>query len=227
MGDPPDDEDELAFVRRSLAELGDNMPRLIEQLRRAAQLRGEAPPPLPTSDESRTRLDAVVAYLDRYGQPDDSPPAPHALEAILRTVVALARPELTRRAAIVERYAAAPPVLAAARALERLFLHFVVNAAQAIGEGHAADNRIEVRLATDARGWAVVEIEDTGSGIPDEVLPRIFDPHFSTKRGAGKGLGLTLAKQVVSELGGELRVATAVGEGTTFTVALPPSGRQP
>ena len=223
--DPDDNDDELAFVSRHLAELGGSMPQLLERLRAAAQTAGVTLPPLPEPAEGGARFASFVAYLERFGAPDDRPPAPHALEEILRGVVALVRPELERHAVVVERYEAAPPVLGAERALSQLFLNLVVNAAQAIEPGNAAANRIDVRLAADARGWAVVDVADSGSGIADDVLPKIFDPHFSTKRGAGKGLGLSLTKQLVGELGGELRVETAAGKGSRFTVALPPAGK--
>jgi signal transduction histidine kinase len=223
VADERDDEDDLAFVTRHLAEMSRTMPELLARLGVAARMRGAELPPLPAPAEGGARLEAFVAYLERFGRPDESPAAPHSLEAILRDVVALVRPELERRAVVVERYAEAPPVFGAARPLAQLFLNLVVNAAQAIAEGDAAGNRIELRLATDARGWACVDIEDTGSGIADDVLPKIFEPHFSTKRGAGKGLGLSFGKQIVGELGGELRVDTAVGRGTRFTVALPPA----
>lgn len=224
MADHPDDEDELAFVSRHLAEMGATMPELLARLRVAARMRGAELPPLPSPDEGGARLQAFVAYLERFGRPDDAPAAPQSLEAILREVVALLRPELERHAVVVERYEAAPLVFAAARPLAQLFLNLVINAAQAIPEGHARDHRVEIRLGTDARGWASVDVEDSGSGIADDVLPQIFEPHFSTKRGAGKGLGLSFSKQTVGELGGELRVDSAVGRGTCFTVVLPPAG---
>src|SRR5581483_9407551 len=104
------------FIRRHLAELGGTMPELLARLQEAARLGGRTLPPLPTPAEGSARFEALLAYLDRYGRPDDAPPAPQALDDILRTVVALARPELERRARVVERYDAAPPVFAAARA---------------------------------------------------------------------------------------------------------------
>ena len=225
MADDRDDsEDELAFVQRHLAELATTLPELTERLRQAAKLRGvTAGVSLPSAAEGAARIASFVAYLERFGRPDARPAAPHSLEEIVRGVVTLVRPELERRAVVVERYDEAPPVFGAERPLSQLFLNLVINAAQAIAEGHAADNRIEVRLGSDGRGWAVVDIEDSGSGIADDVKPHIFEPHFSTKRGGGKGLGLSLTRQIVGELGGEIRFESAVGRGTRFTVALPPA----
>ena len=71
-------------------------------------------------------------------------------------------------------------------------------------------------------GKAVLEVGDNGPGIPAEFLPRIFDPFFSTKKqGRGTGLGLSVSYGIVREHGGELRVDTRVGEGSTFSTILP------
>ena len=67
-----------------------------------------------------------------------------------------------------------------------------------------------------------IEIADTGHGVPDHLMPRIFDPWVSTKKpGRGTGLGLAIARDVVSAHGGTITVASTVGTGTTFTIDLP------
>jgi CheY-like chemotaxis protein len=68
----------------------------------------------------------------------------------------------------------------------------------------------------------LVEVVDTGAGIPPELLPRIFDPFFTTKPvGVGTGLGLAIVHTIVTELGGEVRVRSLPGQGSTFEVDLP------
>src|SRR5206468_2539320 len=104
----------------------------------------------------------------------------------------------------------------------KLFMNLLINAVQAIPEGRALENEIRVRTLTDSAGWAVVEIEDTGSGIAAEVLPVIFDPFFTTKPvGAGTGLGLSICRTIVTEMGGDITVSSEVGQGTRFRVRLP------
>jgi signal transduction histidine kinase len=67
-----------------------------------------------------------------------------------------------------------------------------------------------------------LSISDTGSGIPEDVLPQIFEPFFTTKeQGQGTGLGLSLAYSIVKNHGGTIDVETTPGEGTTFTLELP------
>jgi two-component system cell cycle sensor histidine kinase/response regulator CckA len=68
----------------------------------------------------------------------------------------------------------------------------------------------------------IVEITDTGSGIAPEVLSRIFEPLFTTKRiGTGSGLGLTITRGIVTSLGGTIEVESTLGEGSTFRVVFP------
>src|SRR5256885_3992483 len=91
-------------------------------------------------------------------------------------------------------------------------------------EGDIEHNELRVVGRTDALGNAVVEIHDTGCGIPPEPLDRIFEPFFTTKPvGEGTGLGLAICHGIVTALGGEIGVASVVGKGTTFRVTLPPA----
>ena len=70
-----------------------------------------------------------------------------------------------------------------------------------------------------------IAVRDTGSGIPEDVLPRIFDPFFSTKPARdGAGLGLSICRDLVRSNGSEIQVASTPGEGTAFTVWLPEAG---
>ena len=74
----------------------------------------------------------------------------------------------------------------------------------------------------DEHPGVAVAVRDTGSGIPEDVLPRIFDPFFSTKPShVGTGLGLAICRDLVKSNGSDIQVATTLGEGTVFTVWLP------
>jgi CheY-like chemotaxis protein len=105
--------------------------------------------------------------------------------------------------------------------LGQVFLNLLLNAAQAIPEGHADANLIRVR-ATTHENEVIIEIEDTGAGIPGSIIKRIFDPFFTTKApGVGMGLGLTISHQIVRAMDGQITVSSRPGSGTTFTVTLP------
>jgi len=162
-----------------------------------------------------------VAYLKMFGRDDTRPPRALELPALLDAALDFAGGEITRRAQLVRSYEAAPRVVASDRQLGQIFLSLLVNAAQALPEGRPDENRVEVHIGRSAEGRAVVEIEDTGHGIPEDILPRIFDPFFSTKRGAGAGIGLALVRDIVQSLGGTITVESRVGRGARFRVELP------
>ena len=101
--------------------------------------------------------------------------------------------------------------------LKQVFLNVILNAGQAIEDGGM------IRVCTESgEGEVVVSISDDGCGIPPEIMDRIFDPFFTTKGvGEGTGLGLGIAYQIVRSHGGEIRVESEPGQGTTFSVRLP------
>ena len=113
------------------------------------------------------------------------------------------------------------PVEADRGQLDQVLMNLVVNASDAMPEG----GRILIRIGADDRGQVWLAVEDTGTGIPDEVRERIFEPFFTTKEtGKGTGLGLSVAHGIVAQHGGRIEVTSSVGEGSTFTVILPRAG---
>lgn len=110
------------------------------------------------------------------------------------------------------------PALVDATNLELSLLNLFTNAVDAMPQGGSL--RISVAEAPPDR--IHIEIADTGHGIPDELLPRIFEPWVSTKTaGRGTGLGLAIARDVIVAHGGTISVTSRVNEGTTFTIDLP------
>ena len=103
--------------------------------------------------------------------------------------------------------------------LVQVFVNLLLNAVDAVGKGG------RVRIAAESKhdpGWVQVTVSDDGQGIPAHVLPYIFDPFFTTKpRGKGTGLGLSVSLGIVRQHGGDIRVESEPGKGTTFTVLLP------
>jgi signal transduction histidine kinase len=104
--------------------------------------------------------------------------------------------------------------------LRQVLLNIIINALEAMPSGGA----LNVSLRQDA-DYAVVEIRDTGSGIPDAIKQRIFDMHFTTKD-TGTGIGLYVARSVITELGGKIELHSTLGAGTCFEVRLPVSGSE-
>ncbi len=105
------------------------------------------------------------------------------------------------------------------QSLSQVFVNLLLNALDAVGKGG------RVRIAAESgpdQGWVQVTVTDNGHGIPAHILPNIFDPFFTTKpRGKGTGLGLSVSLGIVRQHGGDIRVESKPGIGTTFTVLLP------
>lgn len=106
-------------------------------------------------------------------------------------------------------------VICDGKKLEIVLINLITNAIQAM------NYRGEINIGiTDEECYIVIEVGDSGPGIPDEVLPRIFDPLFTTRQ-IGTGLGLPSCKSIVEKHGGKIEVDTVVGKGTTFKIRLP------
>jgi signal transduction histidine kinase len=118
----------------------------------------------------------------------------------------------------------APPAIVCASEIQQVLLNLLTNARQAMPRG----GRIIIRIAPDpAAGTVDLTVRDTGSGIPPEILPRIFDRYFSTKQGpdatgkGGTGVGLSACREIIEAHQGKIRVESTVGVGTAFTLKLP------
>jgi PAS domain S-box-containing protein len=112
-----------------------------------------------------------------------------------------------------------PDIMVDRHMMEQVLMNLVLNAVQAMKDGGVLTIRTSV-----VEGVCLIEVRDTGSGIPQAVLPRIFDPFFTTKsEGEGTGLGLSVSLGIVERHGGKILVDSEVGKGTTFTLCLPVS----
>ncbi len=183
-----------------------------------AELRGA----LEDAMQGADRVARIVRDLKTFSRDDESRHAVDA-RAAMESALQLARGEIKRRARIVPDLRPVPLVDASESRLGQVFLNLLVNAAQAIPDGAAERN--EIRISSRLHdGWVELSVEDTGCGIPREVLGRIFDPFFTTKPvGTGTGLGLAICHEIVAALGGEIGVESEAGQGTRFTVRLRPS----
>ncbi len=103
--------------------------------------------------------------------------------------------------------------------LEIVMTNLILNAIQAMHNSGKITIRIN-KEQIDLDSFAVIEVEDTGSGIPDEVLPKVFDPLFTTRQ-VGTGLGLVSCKSIMEKYGGTISIKTQVGQGTTFIMRIP------
>jgi len=170
--------------------------------------------------EGAERVRQIVSSLKPFSRVDETHRGHCDIARIVQASLNMAKNELRHRARIVTDIRPVGPVLGNEAKLSQVFINLLVNAAQAMPDGHAEENLVTV-TSYEERGTVVVTVSDTGSGIPPEVLPRIFDPFYSTKEiGKGTGLGLFVSQGIVQELGGTLAVTSRPG-ATRFEVRLP------
>jgi PAS domain S-box-containing protein len=174
--------------------------------------------------EGTERIRKIVLGLNTFARADEDRRTVIDLRPVLELAIDMAHIEIRHRARLVENLGATPLVEADEARLGQLFINLLVNAAQALPEGAPQSNEIGITTATDARGRAVIEVRDTGPGIPATVIERVFDPFFTTKPiGVGTGIGLSICHSIVTGLGGEITVSSQEGRGTIFRVVLPPA----
>jgi PAS domain S-box-containing protein len=172
--------------------------------------------------EGSERVRAIAKGLRTFSRGDEDVRRPLDVTAVLESSIGMVLNEIRHRARLVRQYADVPKVTANEGRLAQVFVNLLANAAQAIPEGDVAANEIRVSAQMGPDGGALVAIQDTGAGIAPENLERIFEPFFTTKQSsAGTGLGLSICHGIITALGGKITVKSRIGEGSTFTVALP------
>jgi signal transduction histidine kinase len=169
------------------------------------------------------RIADIVKNLLRFSRQDQQESLlPVAVNEIVDRAVQLTRYQMTLDNITVEtRYAnSMPTVLGNAGQLQQVFTNIIINAYQAMGQ-----NGGSLIVETRSVGEQVeIAFSDTGCGIPPEIVKRVFEPFFTTKNEQeGTGLGLSVSYGIIADHGGEIRVSSQPGVGSTFTVALPAS----
>jgi signal transduction histidine kinase len=165
------------------------------------------------------RTKAIVTALHNYSRTDDESVVEFDVDRSIDDSLELLRHLLKQNVTVTKHYSNAGRVRGHAGQINQVFMNLLTNAAQALSGRDSSVITIETRGDPDG---VEVKIKDNGPGIPAEVLPRIWDPFFTTKDvGEGTGLGLSIVHELVERHGGTIEVDTRVGEGTTFTVKLP------
>jgi PAS domain S-box-containing protein len=187
-----------------------------------ADLLVEAREVISESLDGCKRIRDIVRDMRFFSHAPSESLAPVDINASLDFVLRMAQSELKRTARLEKEYDGELPVVFANESrLSQVFLNLVINAIQAMQPGSPQRNTLRVRTAREGE-QVRIDVSDTGHGIPPEVLPKIFDPFFTTKpAGSGTGLGLSISHSLVQKMGGELRVRSEPGSGTTFSLVLP------
>jgi signal transduction histidine kinase/CheY-like chemotaxis protein len=187
----------------------------------ASGIGGELLEEVRDAREAADRVRLIVRDLRLFSRAEEARRRLVDVREVLDSTLRMAWHEIRHRARLVKAFDDVPNVEANEARLGQVFLNLVINAAHAIPEGRAETNQIRVATRHEDER-VVIEIADTGVGMSSELLQQVFTPFFSTRpAGIGTGLGLPICRRLVEDIGGELRVASKPGKGSTFTVLLP------
>jgi len=175
--------------------------------------------------EQVSRISKIIETLLAFARPRPVLKSPVQLQRSLEEVLTFLSEEFRKREVTVERcFESVAAIRGDGAKLQQLFLNLFLNAVDAMPDG----GTLRVSLESCDPDEVEVRVADTGTGIPSEALAKIFEPFFTSKpRGKGSGLGLAVAKGIVSDHDGRIDVASELGKGTEFLVSFPvelPSG---
>jgi len=169
------------------------------------------------SQEGVRRVKQIVQDLKDFSHVDEAEWQWADLHKGLDSTLNIVHNEIKYKAEVIKEYGNLPEVECIHSQINQVFLNLFVNASQAIEERGVITIRTGV---DDEEVW--VEISDTGKGIEEDKLARIFDPFYTTKPvGKGTGLGLSLSYGIINKHNGRIEVESKVGKGTTFRIYLP------
>jgi len=195
-----------------------------------AFLRANGPAAVASIAEGVERVSRIVAAMKDFAKPDLRDATPFDVNHALASTLTIITHQTCGVAEVRTEFGEVPSVLGHGSDLNQAFLQLLLNAADAIADRRrhqpeAARGVITVRTRADGEA-VVVEIGDTGTGIPEGIRQRIFEPFFTTREvGSGTGQGLPIARAVVVDKHkGTITFDTEVGVGTTFRVRLPVDG---
>lgn len=201
-------------------ETGRNILTEVEKQRKALKIElmtEDLEPLIQESLEGGDRVKRIVQNLKSFARVDDQEDIMANINEGMESTLNIIWNELKYKATVTKKYGEIPQVLCNPGQLNQVFMNLLINA------GHAIDTKGEITIQSwAAEGRIFVSISDTGSGIPEQQLSRIFEPFFTTKKaGKGTGLGLSISNEIVRNHGGEIRVESEPGKGSTFTVSIP------
>jgi signal transduction histidine kinase len=225
----------LAAVGRLAAALAHEINNPLEAIKNSLYLLVSRTPVddpnrrfLEIANKETERVSGIIRQMLGFYRPT-ALKAPTNINGLLDEALVLLEKQL-RQAKIVVRCdldRRLPPVLASADQLKQVFLNLLLNAQEAMPNGGTLRISSRISRSADAEYLlpgesALIQFQDTGDGISDENLQHIFEPFFSTKpKQRGTGMGLWISLGIVQQHGGQLKVRSRPGRGTTFTIALP------
>jgi signal transduction histidine kinase len=227
--------DSVSFVREGVQELLEyidtlraSMPEPPAADENVEELRKDMPPALARIADGLSRIAEIVRSMKDFSHADQEAICEVDINKSIHSTLVVARSEYKMVADVETEFGDLPKIECHGGQINQVMLNLIVNAAHAIADvvrNNGGRGKIVVRTRTEGE-HVVIEVEDTGGGIPESIRERIFDPFFTTKEvGRGTGQGLAVARTVIVKgHGGSLDFTTESGKGTTFTIRLPVKG---
>ncbi len=164
-------------------------------------------------------MDNIVSGLMNYAKGGESVRIPRNIQPLIQAALDIFERQL-QSVELLQDFAMVPPVKCSAGELQQVFLNLIKNAVDAMKKERT--RQLFIRLWPEA-DEVRISVSDTGCGIPPDILPRIFDDLFTTKKD-GTGIGLATVRKIVAAHDGKIDVTSEVGHGTTFTLSFPQAG---
>ncbi|KPJ89203.1 MAG: hypothetical protein AMS17_02850 [Spirochaetes bacterium DG_61] len=168
--------------------------------------------------EEIDRLNSIVQDFLFAVRPMNMNLSPENINDILQELVDFLKYELEEAdiRIVLELDEDLPTVMVDVKYIKQAFINIIKNSIEAIHDS----GEIHIKTEEETGGDVVVHIEDTGEGIPESIMGKIFEPYFTTRK-SGTGLGLVIVYKIIKELGGDIKINSREGEGTSFSVKLP------
>lgn len=169
------------------------------------------------SREGIERVRTIILDLKTFSRKEGDAAESLDVNQIIESIISIVWNEIKYVAELRREFTETAPVWGSSLKLGQVFLNLLINAS------HAIDGYGSITVKTWQEGADVcVSFADTGCGMTDDVLPRIFEPFYTTKEpGRGTGLGLSISEDIIRKHGGSIQVRSEPGRGSTFTVRLP------
>jgi signal transduction histidine kinase len=213
-------------INNPLAYVLGNLDFAVDRLASVASLDGselaELVQALGQAREGAARIGHITRDLKVFCRSDAEPASgPVNVRRVMESSINIAWNQIRHRARLTRRFERVPVVTGDEHRLGQVFLNLLVNAAQAFPDDQLAHCEIVVAIGC-VDGKVVIEVQDNGRGMTPEQQARAFEPFFTTKpAGVGSGIGLSLSRSILTEMGGEITCESSRGLGTTFRVQLP------
>jgi two-component system NtrC family sensor kinase len=169
--------------------------------------------------EEAKRCERLVQELLEFGRPKSSDFTLTDTEPLIQKTLELVQPRATKNSVetTTEIEARMPLIHADPQQLQQVLLNLSLNAVDAMPQG----GTLTIGARISSSNWMTITVADSGIGIDADVLPRIFQPFFTSKKRRGLGLGLPICDRIVKSHGGRIEVESKPGRGTTFRIYLP------